>query len=248
MNRKVLLLAPVLLTVLIAAALGGFVVVQSQRQAEQVERADAVAADYLSAVGVFRSAVLKLTAKADAENPQELREQLVKAIKSPPALPDVQGYGKDGSGAYQSAEAVEAGLLAPYEALSASLKKADVAFDYVKAARNALDLRVTDFIDGTTLSNSAQLRSSLIPAFVQARGILAETKVPPGQDALAATVDGALGYVVTEATTLADRIDANQNYSFTYDAQFNAARKAVEDYATAVSGDLTEQLNAITDL
>ena len=249
MRRRLLLLfTPVLVTVLIAAAVGGYVVVQSQRQAEQTEQADAVAADYLSQVGVFRKRALEVVSDAKVEDPQQVRQQLSKAVRNPPKLAEVGRYGRDSSGAYQDARETAATLLDPYRRLDASLKKADVSFDYVKAARTALDLRVEDYIDSTTLSSSAQLRNSLIPAFQKARQTLDQVKVPPGQAKLADTVDGALAHVVDEATTLANRIDARQNYSFTYDQEFNAAITAVEDYATAVSGDLTEELNAISDL
>jgi hypothetical protein len=243
-----LILAPVLVTVLIAGVVGGFIVVQSQQQAEQVQRADDVAADYLSEVDTFRARVLEALEKADQDSPAAQRTALRAAVAEPPRLGDADPFGMDESSAYARAEQVQAGLLAPYEEVIDELGDASVALAYVKVARAVLDMRVTDYLSTTTLSSSTEVRSSLIPAFVDARQRLDAATVPPGQDDLHATVRGAVQYVIDQASRLADNIDSGRGYSFTYADQFQEAITAVEDYATQVTGDLTESLNGLRDL
>lgn len=246
--RLALILAPVAVTVLIAAIIGTFIVVQNQRQADQVEQADAVAADYLSRVATFRSGVLTAVKKADQNSPAAIRKTLLAAVESPPVLADADAFGMEKSSAYARAEQIRADLLQPYENLGAQLEEASLSLTYVKAARQVLALRITDFLTSTTLSSSGELRSRLIPAFVAARDDLGQVTVPKGQDKLAATVTGAVQYVIDQATTLANSIDARRNYSFTYSKQFETASTEIEDYATQVTGDLTESLNSLTDL
>lgn len=242
------LVTPVVVTVLIAAVIGSFIVVQSQRQSDQLELADAAAADYLSAVATFRAGVVTAVEKADQKSPAAIRKALVAAIKDPPVLADADASGMESSGAYAQAAEIEGRLLDPYEALNKELKQASVSLTFVKAARAVLGMRITDYLSSTTLSNSSELRSSLIPAFVSARDRFAAIAVPKGQETLAAAVTGAVQYLIDQATTLANNIDAGRNYSFTYATQFEAAITAVEDYSTQVTGDVTESLNNLKDL
>ena len=79
--------------------------------------------------------------------------------------------------------------------------------------------------------------TSLVPL---ARDELARVRVPKGQEALARTVRDALQVVIDRATVLADSIDANRSFSFSYADEFTAAIAAVDDYATTVEGDLAE--------
>lgn len=243
-----ILMTPVVITVLIAAAVGTFVVVQSQRQSEQIEQADAVAADYLSAVDTFRADVATAVKKADQDSPTAIRKALVAAIDEPPVLADAETFGMESSGVYLQASEVAADLLGPYEAVSEELEQASVSIAFVKAARKVLGMRITDYLSSTTLSTSGELRTSLIPAFTSARDEFSAVTVPKGQEKLADSVRGAVQYLIDQATTLANNIDSQRNYSFTYAAQFETAITAVEDYATQVTGDLTESLNNLQDL
>lgn len=243
-----IMMTPVFITVLIAAGLGTFIVVQSQRQSEQIEQADAVAADYLSAVATFREGVVKAIKKADEDSPAAIRKALLVSTDEPPILAEAEPFGIENSSAYTQAAEVEESLLKPYEDVGAELKQASVALAYVKTAREVLGMRITDYLSSTTLSNSIELRSSLIPAFVSARERLAAATVPKGQEELAATVATAVQYLIDQANTLASSIDDQRNYSFTYASQFEVAITAVEDYATKVTGDLTESLSALEDL
>ncbi len=248
--RRALLFLPVVVTVLLAAAVGGFVVVQSQEQAEQIETADAAGADYLSAVATFREQVSTAVEDADQDDPAAIAGALDEAVQDPPELPDLDegSSGVENSSTYAEAVRIEETLLQPYTDLGEELDRAEVSYTYIAAAREVLDLRVEDFVEGTLLSSSASLRTALIPRFVQARDELAQVPVPEGAQDVAATVMGAVQHVIDEATTLANSIDANQNYTFTYADEYQTAITALENYATDVEGDLVESLNAVSDL
>lgn len=248
LGRLAVILAPVAITVLLAAVVGGFIVVQSQQQAQQLEQADAVAADFFSEVATFRSDVVTAVKEVNQSSPAAIRTALLAAIEQPPVLADAELFGMENSTTYAEAEQVEADLLEPYESLSQQLTEASVALTYIREAREVLDLRITDFVSSTTLSSSFELRSSLIPAFVSARDDLSKVAVPKDQNDLDSTVAGALQYVIDQSTVLANNIDNRRNYSFTYSAQFEEAITAVEDYATQVTGDLTESINRLEDL
>lgn len=248
--RRALLFLPVVVTVLLAAAVGGFVVVQSQDQAEQIESADAAGADYLSSVATFQQQVATAVGEADQDDPGAIAAALDQAVQDPPVLPelDEESFGVESSSTYTEAVRIEETLLQPYTDLAEQLDGAEVSFTYITAAREVLDLRVEDFVEGTLLSNSGSLRTTLIPRFVQARDQLAQVPVPGGAEDVATTVAGAVQHVIDEATTLANSIDANQNYTFTYADEYQVAITALEDYATDVQGDLAESLNRIADL
>jgi hypothetical protein len=170
------------------------------------------------------------------------------ATADPPRLGDAPSEGVEQSEAYAAAADTAETLLDAYERLDRQLRRAEIGLDFVAAARQALDLRATDLVGFGPIGESSAVRSRLIPAFVAARDELAAVRVPRGQDALAATVRDALQYVIDRATALADSIDANRSFSFSYGDVFAAARAAVDDYATTVRGDVTEAIAAVTDL
>lgn len=238
---------PVVATLLIATVVGALVVVQDHRASQQVARADEVAEAYLSDVGMFRGDVARTVGAADTSDPAELRRVLRTAIADPPALGDAPAEGIEQSETYATATETAATLLERYQRLDRELRRADVALDFVAAARDALGLRATDFVGFGPIGDSGAVRTRLVPAFVAARDDFARVRVPRGQDALAATVRDALQFVIDQATVLADSIDANRSFSFSYTDEFTAALTAVDDYATTVQGDLTEAVTALTD-
>lgn len=238
---------PVVVTVVIGAVVGALVLVQAQRQSDEVAAADKAANAYLVEVESFRSEVAREVSGAREADPGKLRRVVDKAIADPPRLVDAPAYGEERSAAYAEAREAQRTVLRPYRRLSRELRRADVALDFIAAARGALRLRVTDLIGATTVTSSAPVRTRVIPAFVEARDRFARVRVPPGQDALAAQVRAALQYVIDQATTLASRIEGSQGYSFSYSAQFQAAAEAVEGYATTVKGDVAEAINAVTE-
>jgi hypothetical protein len=244
--RRAVILLPVLGTVVLAAVIGVLVVVHDQRQSDQVAAADTVAQDYLADVASLRISVVRRINAADQADLGKLQDVVERAVSQPPRLPTAPEYGMEHSKAYAEAVRVQSSFLEPYRRLIRTLDEADASHDFIVAARRVLGLRATDYLGSGLITSSAQVRSSLIPAFVKARDEFDRVTVPKGQAKLAATVRGAMQYVVDQAGVLADRIDAHQNFSFTYHEQFQNALDAVNDYATVVQGDVDEAISAIT--
>lgn len=232
-----------MVTVLLAGIVGVLIVVQSQKQADEVAAADAVAEAFLSDVATFRAEIAREVRGARTADPGDLRRVLRAAVADPPVLGDAPRYGTEQSVPYASARATEETLLEPYQRLDRDLERADIGLAYIDAARDVLELRATDYVGTGVLADSTAVRSRLIPAFTTARDRLAEARVPVGQEELARTVRDAVQYVIDKATNLAESIESNRAYSFTYSEQFSAAATAVNDYAATVNGDLTEAIN-----
>lgn len=234
------------MTVLLAAVVGVLVVVQNQRQADRVAEADRAGETFLSEVGTFQTEVARQVGGARAASPDALLRVLEAATADPPQLADAPSEGADQSASYAEALRTRSTFLEPYDRLRRELRRAVGAKTFVAAAREALDLRATDYVGSAVLSDSGAVRSRLVPAFATARDTFAAVRVPEGQEELASTVRAALQYVIDQATRLADSIDANRSFSFTYSEQFQAAIDAVDGYATTVDGDLAEAVNAVT--
>jgi hypothetical protein len=245
--RRVFIVLPVLITVVIAVSVGVLAVLQNQRQTDQESKAESVGQDYLSEVATFRLSTTRKIHTVDSDDAESLERVVTMAIAKPPRLPAVSAYGRDHSAAYRQAERTAATLLTPYRRLRTVLIHAETSDAFIAAARKALGLRATDYVGTGAISDSGTLRSQLIPAFSEARDTFARVRVPAGQAKLAATVHDALQYVIDESSTLAARIDARQNFSFGYDQQFQAALDAVNDYATEVQGDVEEAIQAATN-
>jgi flagellar basal body-associated protein FliL len=240
------ILLPVVVTVLLATAVGVLVVVQHQREADQVAAADGVAEDFQAEVAAFRSRVAAALRTAQDGGPGALRKALEPALADPPEL-DEAPTDADESASYAVAEQTERTFRQPYQRLRRELRRAEVGLAFVAAARDALSLRASDYVDGVLLDDSGAVRSRLIPAFAAARDELAALRVPKGQEKLAADVVGALQYVVDGANQLANSIDANRSYTFSYSNRFRQVSQAVDDYATTAQGDVTEAVSAVTN-
>lgn len=237
---------PVILTVVIAAVIGVLVVVQDQRQSQQVDEAETTALDYLADVQQFRTSVIAKVEAADATDPGGLSTVIDRAIADPPRLADAPAYGREHSPSYAEALQTEATVLRPFKRLSATLRRADVALDFIVAARKVLELRATDYVGYGFITTSSRVRNELIPAFVRARDAFDRVRVPKGQEDLAQEVRDAAQYVVDQATLLADRIESRQSFSFSYAEEFLAVAEAVDDYATVVKGDVAEAIAEVT--
>ncbi|MEO6605267.1 MAG: hypothetical protein ABIN55_06610 [Aeromicrobium sp.] len=241
--RKAVMVLPVLITLLVGTAIGGLVVVQNQQQSKQVLEAEAIGQDYLSAAAKFQSGVSESIKAADSTKLNEIRQALEKATAKPPKLPSTSSYGRQNSSTYREAIDVESTLLGPYKRLRTELRQAKVVETFIAAARKVLETRATDFVGNDVITSSGPVRSKLIPAFTTARDAFDAVPVPKGQKKLAAMVHDAVQYVINQATTLADKIDANSNFSFSYAEQFQDAADDLNDYATTVEGDVTEAVN-----
>jgi hypothetical protein len=248
--RRAFIVLPVLITLVVAVLVGVLAVLQNQHQTDQEANAESVGQDYLSSVATFRLSTARKIHAVDAEDADDMvkLERIVKvAIARPPRLPDVSDYGRRHSAAYRQAAHTASSLLTPYRHLGAVLIRSETSEAFIAAARKVLGLRATDYVGFGLINDSSKLRSSLIPAFSKARDAFADVKVPAGQAKLAAKVHDAVQYVIDESSVLAARIDTEQNFSFRYDEQFQAASDAVDDYATEVQGDLEEAIQAATN-
>lgn len=245
-TRGLVIALPVILTVLIAVAVGGLVLVQDQRQSAQVDEADQVAQTYLADVAAFRSTVVDRVNESDEDDPGALSRIVRRVIAKPPRLASTSSYGREHSTAYAEAVQVQETVLRPYRRLISTLRKADGALEFISAARKVLTLRASDYVGAGLITSSAPVRGSLIPAFVKARDEFDQVPVPRGQDELADEVRGAAQYVIDQATVLADRIENRQSFSFTYQDQFQVAADALSDYGTVVKGDVAEAVAAVT--
>lgn len=245
-TRGLVIALPVILTILIAVVVGALVLVQDQRQADQVAEADQVAQTYLREVARFRSTVVDRVNESDEADPGALSRIVRRAIAKPPQLGSATSYGREHSAAYAEAVQVRDTVLQPYRRLTSTLRRADRALEFIKAARKVLELRATDYVGSSLITSSAPVRGSLIPAFVKARDEFARVPVPKGEEELAAKVQEAAQHVIDQATVLADRIESRQSFSFTYQEQFQAAADALNDYGTVVKGDVSEAVAAVT--
>ncbi|VXB25132.1 hypothetical protein [Aeromicrobium sp. 9AM] len=245
-TRRLVVALPVVLTVVIAIAIGALVVVQDQRQSAQVSEAETVAQDYLANVAKFRSSVIAKVEAADAGDPGALSKVVDRAIARPPHLGDAPAYGREHSTSYAEAAQTEATVLRPFRRLSATLREADDALAFIEAARKVLELRATDYVGYGFITTSARVRAELIPAFVRARDEFDRAPVPKGKAELAKKVHDAAQYVIDQATLLAERIENRQNFSFSYREEFQAVADAVSDYATQVKGDIAEAVAGVT--
>lgn len=245
-TRRVVVALPVILTVVIAVVIGALVLTQDHRQSEQVDEAEAVAQDYLADVQTFRSSVIAKVEAADAKDPGALSKVIDRAIAEPPRLGSAPAYGREHSASYAEALQTRATVLRPFERLSATLREADTALEFIVAARKVLELRASDYVGHGFLTSSARVRSELIPAFVRARDEFDRVRVPKGKEELAQKVHDAAQYVINQATLLADSIENRRNFSFSYRDEFQEAADAVSDYATTVKGDVAEAIAEVT--
>jgi hypothetical protein len=245
-TRRVVIALPVILTIVIAVVIGVLVLVQHQRQSNQVDDAETVAQDYLAEVEHFRSSVIAKVEAVDASDPEAVAKAIDRAIAEPPHLADASDYGREHSPSYAEARQTETTVLRPFKRLSATMREADVALDFIVAARHLLELRATDYVGYGFITTSTRVRSELIPAFVRARDEFDRVRVPQGQEKLAQQVHDAAQYVIDQATVLADRIETRQTFSFSYREEFQVVADAISDYATQVKGDVAEAIAEVT--
>lgn len=246
-GQRLAIFLPVVVTLLLAGLIGAVIIVQNQRNADLVTEADDVGNAFLGDVSVFRSSVGAAVSGSRSADPGRLRVVVAKALEGAPELGDASEYGIERSVPYAEAMRTEETLLKPYQQLMRELRRADVALEFIEEARAVLALRSSDYVGFGLIDPTAPVRSRLIPAFVKARDDFARVRVPEGQDELAATVLGAVQHVIDQATLLADSIEANRSFTFSYGEQYQVAIDAVDDYATVVAGDLAEAVNAVAD-
>lgn len=233
---------PVTILLAMVAVVGALVI---RDRADQVAEADRMAAEYQAAVATFRKELRGgVLAAIDDEDPAAAVKLVTAAIDDPPRLAVARDHGRQASVAYRDAVAMTETLLEPYETLRQVLEKATAAQRFVKAADEALALRITDLIGTGPLTSGEPVRTRVIPAFENALRTFEAAPVPDGQTELAATVSGTLRYVIDQSRTLVARASAGQSYSFEYTDQLNEALEAVRLYEYAIEGEVKVALDA----
>lgn len=242
--RKAAYVLPTIITVAVIALAGTALVQQRQERSERVAEAEKVGAEYFSDVATFEAEVQSDLANVRSGDPADLKKVVDENLKHPPELgpaPD----GAERSKTYRAAVKAERTALDPFKSLSTKLGRAAKAEDFVKAAAKALERGPIVLLGSGLVFDSEPLRTRVIPELNRALAEFRAVEVPKGAQDVAIKVDGALTYVINQVSRMADRADAGSSYEFSYDTQFNAARQAVQDYATEIDGDVAEALDRI---
>lgn len=243
--RRLIIAVPAVITLAAIVAVVVLVLLQRQQQAEQVDAADEVAQTYLADVSTFRTKTAEAITSVAGDGPAAIAAVVDEQLADPPTLADAPAHGRENSLAYHRAEEVEESLLDPYESLDDVLAEASRGVRFVEAAEKVLKLRPSDYLGTTSVTSSVPVRATLLPAYERALSAFDAVAVPKGQEDVAASVHDAVQYVIDNATTLADRIEVGQSFSFTFDDQYEAAFEAVNGYATKVEGDVAEAISAV---
>jgi hypothetical protein len=242
--RKTAYVLPTIITVVLIALAGTAIIEQRQERSDRVAEAEKIGSTFFSDVATFESETQRELSKVRSGDPADLKKVVDENLKHPPVLgpaPD----GAESSKTYRAAAKAEPDVLKPYESLSAKLGRAAEAEDFVKAANDVLKNGPIVLLGYGTVFDSGPLRQRVLPEMNRSLAAFRAVKVPQGAHDVAVKVDGALTYVIGQVGKMADRADAGASYQFRYDTQYNAARQAVQDYATEVDGDVAEALDRI---
>jgi len=243
--RRLAIALPVIVTVLVVAAVGGLVIVEQQRQVRAADEADAVAAEFVEQVESYRAELAEVVVAGRDGSPSELQAQVQARLDDPPRLPTVAVEGAELSSDYRDAQYLEATLVDPYVELVDVLARVAVARTFIGAAETALALRIDTITGSSTIRDTAVVERDVIPAYEDALADLAAVPVPGGQEELAATVTAAVQNVIDQCELLLAFAALGQNYSFSYGEQLAVAAEAVRVYGLTVDADLATAVDAV---
>jgi hypothetical protein len=242
--RKAAFVLPTIITIVVIALAGTALLQQRQERSERLAEAEKIGSTYFSDVATFEAEVNRELGEVRGGDPADLKEVVDENLKQPPVLGPAP-KGAESSKTYRAAVKAQATVLDPYKSLSAKLGRADQAEDFVKAAADVLDNGPIVLLGAGLVFDSAPLRNRVLPELNQSLAEFRSVKVPKGAQDVAVKVDGAVTYVIGQVETMADSADDGSSYEFSYDTQYNAARQAVQDYATKIDGDVAESLDRI---
>jgi len=245
--RRLAVTLPVVVTVLVLAAVGALVSVEQQRQVQATEDADAVAAAFVDEVEQFRAELTEIVLAGRDGNAADLQAQVQERITTPPVLEELSGEGAQLSADYRDAQYLEATLLDPYVELVDTLGRVAVARAFVAAADTALALRIETITGSSTIRDASVVEDRVIPAFEDALETFSAVAVPGGQEQLAESVGAAVQNVIDQSELLVAFARLGQNYSFTYGDQIAIAAEAVRVYGLTVDADLATAVDAVLD-
>ena len=243
--KKLAIALPVIVTVLVVAAVGGLVIVEQQRQVGASEEADAVAAEFVDQVDRYRTELAEIVVSGRDGPPVDLQTLVQARIDDPPRLPVLGGEGAELSGDYRDAQYLEATLVDPYVELVDVLGRVAVARTFIVAADAALGLRIDTITGSSTITDTAVVEREVIPAYEDALADLAAVAVPGGQEELAASVTAAVQNVVDQCELLLAFAALGQDYSFSYGEQLALAAEAVRLYGLTVDAELATAVDAV---
>jgi hypothetical protein len=242
--RKAAFILPTIITIVVIALAGTALLQQRQERSERLAEAEKVGSTYFSDVATFEAEVNRELGEVRSGDPADLKQVVDENLKQPPVLGPAP-EGAESSKTYRAAVKAEATALDPYTSLSAKLGRAAEAEDFVKAAADVLDNGPIVLLGAGLVFDSGPLRNRVLPELNRSLAEFRAVEVPKGGEDVALKVDGAVSYVIDRVETMADRADEGSSYEFSYDAQYNAARQAVQDYATKIDGDVAEALDRI---
>lgn len=243
--KKLAITLPVIVTVLVVAAVGGLVIVEQQRQVRASEEADTVAAEFVEQVEQYRAELAEIVQSGRDGPPGDLQVQVQARIDAPPRLPALGGEGAELSGDYRDAQYLEATLVDPYVELVDVLGRVAVARTFITAADAALGLRIDTITGSSTIRDTAVVEREVIPAYEGALADLAAVAVPGGQEELAASVTAAVQNVIDQCELLLAFAALGQDYSFSYGEQLALAAEAVRLYGLTVDAELATAVDAV---
>jgi hypothetical protein len=242
--RKAFVILPTIITIGVIAWAGTAVIEQRQDRSDRVAEAEKVGSTYFSDVATFRAGVQADLAKVKGGEPVELKKVLDADLKRPPVLgpaPD----GAEASKTYRAAVKASATALDPYKKLSKTLARVVDAEDFVAAADKVLSHGPIVVLGYGLVLDSKPLREKVIPELNRGLAEFRAVTVPKGAGDVATKVDAAVAYAIGQVSRMADRADQGSSYEFSYGTQYDAARQAVQDYATEIDGDVEEALDRI---
>jgi hypothetical protein len=242
--RKAAYVLPTIITIAVIALAGTALLQQRQERSDRLAEAERIGAAYFSDLATFEAEVLRDLARVRSGDPTDLKKVVDEHLEHPPELGSAP-EGADASKTYRAALEAEPTAMKPYRSLSTRLGRAAQAEDFVKTASRALDNGPIVLLGSGLVFDSAPLRNRVLPRLERSLAEFRAVEVPKGAQDVAVKVDGALTYVIDQVNRMADRADAGSSYEFSYDTQFDAARQAVQDYATEVDGDVAEALDRI---
>ena len=242
--RKAAFVLPTLITLAVIAVAGYALLQQRQVRADRLAEAEKVGSTYFSDIETFRVDLERSLGEVKSGDPADLKKVVDDRLKDPPELGPAP-EGAEDSETYRAAVKAKKTAMEPFENLSERLGRAAQAQEFVDAADEVLDNGPITLLGHGLVFDSEPLRERVLPELDRALAEFRAVEIPQGARDVAVKVEGALTYVIGQVQTMADRADAGSSYEFSYDTQYDAARQAVQDYATKVDGDVAEALDRI---
>lgn len=238
----VLVLAP---TILVGLVLGAVFIVDARSQQQEVERAEAAATRYQDRLAAYRSAVVSDLDAVDATDPMTVSEVLDRHAEELPELQPVPERAAAASVEYETARRTQASVSDGLETVQRVIETSAPSTEFVAAARRALSVEPTSLAPSGAVASGDPLRNALLPPMRTALASFESVPVPQGAETASEAVSAALQHVIDEGEQLAAMLDAGRSGSFTWQAEYQAAAEAVQQYEDGVQADLREALDGV---